>query len=1407
MHSQRHELKRDRSRIMMCGMHADLERLPSRAQPSLLFGSAYYAGSCGPIPYERNGHWLHFFSSMAEEIARSLRPRTVFDAGCAWGFLVESFWDRGIEARGVDISAYAIGKVRPDIAEYCSVASLTEQVKGGPFDLVTCIEVLEHMPANEARKAIENMTQATECILFSSTPDDFTEPTHVNVRAPFDWLKLFAERQFHPDLAFDASFVAPHAMLLRRNADGLPEGAALLFCEVLRHRKDRAAFLNRQLRLETLERETASLGQRLHESEKLASEKDRLAAGLLTASGENELLSGRLNDLERSISEARNHESRLMMDLEASESARRNTENAATELRRQWAAEKLQYERAAVAAEEWIAKASDLTDCVNRLAAERDAVRFQLDSMCSGPGWMLLERYRGWLRKNRWRHRWVDQAWEPAVQWALRRMRLTRPASRTPLALPPQAQVAARPVTGTKRVLAGPQDLVPPKAAESNSYATWILETEPAAALLAIQRDVGACFSYRPTISVLVPVYRVPLTVLREMVESVIAQTYENWELCVAMACPDDLECLGYLEGVSRSDSRIRLIKLERNEGISGNSNRALALASGEFIALLDHDDRLARFALFEVVQLLNQDRAANFIYSDKDQLTEAGGDRIQPLFKPQWSPDLMLNANYLTHLSVMRTAHVRAVGGWRKETDGAQDWDIFLRVIQSYGKVRHIPKVLYHWRQIATSVAAGGLQAKPYAAAGQIRAVSDHLAAMGLHGFGLRHEQGNLRVEWPVPDGQLVSIIFLAAIGDQSTLDRATQIAGQTDHPAFEIVVPVASGQGQGAVRAVRTHEHADLRERIDAAVKSARGTVLVFLDEAATPADREWLKEITGPLQLPGVGLVGARLNDSRTGAIRHCGVVFTPDGRCEYVHAGYPDHVYEQFGAASWYRDWSAVSGTCFAMASQLWADVGGLEDPILHPRLDLHLCLKVRIQKDARIFYNPHARLLQDRDSVFESSLGGPAGVGADFIRACFADGDPYFNPNLDCQAGKLLYTLPQHTGQAPSGTSYAAESQALVQIFDCSPAQIARSRKTESKPRTQRMETVTWFLPDFNNPFYGGIHTILRFADAFQRRHGVKSTFCILGHALESVVSARIASAFPELAASCELFVVDDPAKVRQLPGTDSAVCSLWTTAYAALEFDAARRKFYFIQDDETLFYPAGSTSALVEASYGFGFHGLCNTPSLLDHYRARGGEGKYFIPCIDPAVFHDRERRPPRQGPPYTLFCYARPSHPRNCFELLSSTLKKLKRSFGEDLTIITAGAEWDLRAHGLEGIVQHLGLLNYQTTGALYRACDAGLVMMMTRHPSYLPMELMACGSLVITNRNPDTAWLLQDGDNCLLAAPTATSLANRVEEGLKDSDLRRRVTANAQARVQGTYQDWDAATDEIYVHMRSLC
>lgn len=1421
--------------------------------PVSAYEQDYYLKRFGPVPYERNPHWLNLFRVIAEEIIRSLRPESVFDAGCAHGFLVESLFDRGVEAKGCDVSEYAISQVRPDLRGRCWVASLSETVPEGRYDLVTCIEVLEHIPQEEMSAALDNICSIGERVLFSSTPSDFDEPTHVNVQPVIHWLREFDTRGFTPDLAYNASFVAPHAFLVRRSGVGTDPAALRLMAETLGLRRQEVLFLARHNQIEHLEKQVALLdGEIATAHNELRGERD---AGR-GKSSELESLRRSLSGAEVSLDASRQavadeqqardrlkrEAAALLVEIEDLKSSRSadsaevarlrsslgQYEKALTGHERDLAAAQAQLvehrtrlaqaadeaNRTRTAMEPWIESAQQHAAALAWVTREAARVEAELDHLRSSPGWRAVMRYRQWLNHTRGRSPWFRRHVDPFLARALRRLGMAGSFGQNKNTFlmpqvsvqPPQSATRPLPPAPVPAGEPAPPPL-PPRMAQARNltYEEWIEQNEPTEAELEVQRRVAACISVRPLVSILCPVYRTPLKVLREMVVSVQTQTYDKWELCIAAARDEDDTNLEYLRALCERDSRVKLKLLERNEGISGNSNVALEIASGEFLALLDHDDTLAPFALFEVVQALNQDRELRFIYSDKDQLTSDGSRRVDPLFKPQWSPEVMWNANYLTHFCVMRTEDVRAIGGWRKETDGAQDWDLFNRVVRLGGKVRHIPRVLYHWRQIGTSVAVGGLDAKPYASQGQIRAVSDHLTAIGLRAGVTRGASGDLRIQWEPNVDEKVSVLMIGGVS-AGNLIRAEELARTTDHPNFEILFPCdASGSTDGVVRPIRLAKGGTFEGQVSAMAEAALGEILVLLHAAASPSDPSWLTELTGPLQHPEIGVVGGRVLDPDTHVIRHCGLVILSDGRTEAIYAGLPSHVNEVFGSAGWYRNWTAVGGAGIALRKETWRSIRGLTGAPVHPRADVHLCLKVTGGCGLRVLYNPYATFVMRGAGVLEQPLAGWGETSLSALRARFADGDPYFHPQLVLEVGGVGFRRTERATGPDPGTDYTAESRALIQWFDATTECIEATRQARSADAS-RLRSITWMLPQLANPFYGGAHTILRFADAFRRMDGVESRFCFLGSVDTVRMRRMLGSAFPALASS-EVLHVSDLDLVRELPETDAAVCTLWTTAYALLRFQQARRRFYLMQDDEALFYPAGSTSALVEATYGFGFKAICNTVSLLNRYRGTGGEGTHFEPCIDPAVFHPNGRGERGDAQPLMLFAYARPHHPRNCFELLAEALRKVKSRMGDEVLIVTAGETWDPADYGLENVLINLGLLDYRTTGALYRACDAGTSLMMTRHPSYLPLEHMACGSLVITNRNKDTEWLLKDGVNCCLAEPTPSSLAARIEEGLRDSKVRREITQRAQLEIQGRFADWDKAAAKVLDYIRKGC
>ncbi|MGQ9633284.1 MAG: rhamnosyltransferase WsaF family glycosyltransferase [Bryobacteraceae bacterium] len=1020
-------------------------------------------------------------------------------------------------------------------------------------------------------------------------------------------------------------------------------------------------------------------------------------------------------------------------------------------------------------------------DLARRLAAEVRLLRGELDAVYASPAWRISSYYRWWLR--RMQHRWptVHRAWA----WAANHVvgLLSGKAD-------PAGSYAGRPQPE--------RDLL--------SYQEWIEAAEPSEQEIQLQAKLAVNLAYRPCISVLLPVFRIPSEILLACVNSVLVQSYDRWQLCIAHGDPDDHDARRYLSTVAEADPRVQVQFLESNRGIAANTNAALEMATGEFIALLDHDDALAPFALFEVACALNDHPEADFLYSDKDRLSADGRLRFWPFFKPDWSPHLMLSANYLTHLCVVRTELARRVGGFRPEMDGAQDWDFYLRLTRQTRRIVHIPKVLYHWRETQASTSSK-LAAKPYAVRAIQRCLTEHMAACGWNAGAIVGPDGSVRFRWDrskLPSASIVAVIPEMESILCSRLAKLEQCAGAAPVELLAVLgKPSCSLRPPWKVLGAAAKE--SLAETLNRAAGEASGEILVFVDPVLS-GEEGWLYELLGPFQDPAVGVVGAQLLDSQSGLIRHMGIVFQPDGGPAELFGGMPQSCDEPFGNTHWYRDVLAVSGACMAVRRKAFLQAGGFrKDPLYYPRLDLDLCLRIRLELGLDVVCTPFAYLWQTGTSAL-----GPALRTCDErtararFQAAFPEGDPFFNRNLYQRPGSLQLRLPLKEVESQQHELVIPANAPLS--FDFTATELEQSRAACTGPPLGELRSLVWFTPEVPSAQYGGIYTILRFADYFRRAHGTQSTFVFLPPAEEWLVRRRIRAAFPELAEHCKIAILAPPFRPDDLGSADAGIATEWRTAYTLLRYNRVRRKFYFVQDDESLFHPAGTLSALADETYRFGFLGICNSIGVRNRYALRGGVCEHFDPCVDTRLFYPagavgRDRR----QEPLTVFWYARPSYPRNCFEILADALRLLKQRMGSQVRIVAAGEDWDPKSWGLKGVVENLGLLTYRQSAALYRSCHAGVVCMMTCHPSYIPLELMASGALVVSNLNLHTSWLLQHRVNSLITKCSASCIADALEEGLIDADLRTRLTSEALTLIQERYSRWDEQAEKTYRFMVS--
>jgi glycosyltransferase involved in cell wall biosynthesis len=413
-------------------------------------------------------------------------------------------------------------------------------------------------------------------------------------------------------------------------------------------------------------------------------------------------------------------------------------------------------------------------------------------------------------------------------------------------------------------------------------------------------------------------------------------------------------------------------------------------------------------------------------------------------------------------------------------------------------------------------------------------------------------------------------------------------------------------------------------------------------------------------------------------------------------------------------------------------------------------------------------------------IWRMSKRGPTEIGYAYFRARrrrrnIADDEPELS-----ESDRLAFS-----GVFDVDDQALADNQALIQGY----------RRLDSFAP----QTVRWYLPFFHHVYYGGVHTLLRFADQFARRYGVQNHFhCYDVTPLAvNAMAAKVRAAFPALATG----QFSSAAETGSLPAADAAIATLWSSAYPVLHARHVRAKFYFVQDNEQQFYPAGAASALAEETYRFGFPGIVNTPGLADVYRSYGNPAVSFVPAVDSERYHPPDG--PRPEGPVRVFFYGRPKTARNAFGLGLAALDRLKRNYGDRVEILCAGENWSPSQFGMTGMITNLGVLqSLDEVAALYRSCDIGLVFMHTKHPSYQPFEFMASGMATVSNLNSATEWLLRDGENCLLTPPLPTPTAERLGRLVDDRDLRERIVAAGLQEV-GRYR-WEDQIDRVW---RSIC
>jgi glycosyltransferase involved in cell wall biosynthesis len=561
----------------------------------------------------------------------------------------------------------------------------------------------------------------------------------------------------------------------------------------------------------------------------------------------------------------------------------------------------------------------------------------------------------------------------------------------------------------------------------AGDYARWIrchdrLQRED---MQKIRRHI-ATFHYSPLISVLLPVYNSNLKWLRRAILSVQKQLYPRWELCIVDDASTNRKIWPFLQRCARRDRRIKVMRRSENGHISAASNDALRLTSGDFVALLDHDDELAPTALYFVALALNKNPDLQLLYSDEDKL-DAQNRRFEPYFKSDWNPELLLAQNFISHLSVYRTDLVRKVGGFRIGLEGSQDYDLALRCIEQIRpeQIEHLPWLLYHWRAGDQSTASC-TTAKPYAHGAARRAVQEHLDRRGITGTVVPSLGVYLQAKYALPKERPMVSIVIPTRDQLSSFQKCLDSTfHKTDYQSYEVIVidnesndhetlEFLSGlRKRDGVRVERIEGGFNYSRLNNRGVELSRGSLIALLNNDVEVINDDWLSEMVSRAMQSDVAMVGARLWYPN-GTIQHAGVILGAGGIAGHAHVGVRRDEPGYFARPHLAQDVSAVTAACALVKREVYLQVGGFDENLTVTFNDIDFCLRLR-EAGYRILWTPYAELIHHESASrgFDDSASKQTRFLAevDYMKSKWGDmlqRDPFYNPNLSL--GEDLFTL-------------------------------------------------------------------------------------------------------------------------------------------------------------------------------------------------------------------------------------------------------------------------------------------------------------------------------------------------------------------------------------------------------------
>jgi len=870
--------------------------------------------------------------------------------------------------------------------------------------------------------------------------------------------------------------------------------------------------------------------------------------------------------------------------------------------------------------------------------------------------------------------------------------------------------------------------------------------------------------------SIVMPVYNVEIKWLEKAIESVKRQNYVNWEICMADDCSTKEGVREYLKSVE--SDKIKVAYLEKNQGISGASNAAAALATGDYIVLMDNDDAITYDALYEFLRKIKE-TDADIVYSDQNIIDEFDNGR-EPLHKPDWSPDLFLSQMYIGHLLGFKKSLFDLVGGFRTEFNGSQDYDLVLRMIEHTDKIEHVSKVLYGWRDLPSSTATNP-GSKPYAQTAGLNAIQSHLDRVYGEGKATALETEDLfvyDVRYHYDVMPKVSVIIPTKDHVDLLKQDIDSIEELTTYKDYEIIVLDNNSEKEESFKYfeevqkqysnVTVHKAAfefNWSKLNNYGMTLAKGDVYVFMNNDMKLITPDWLERLAEKAMRDDVGIVGGLLL-YEDDTIQHAGVVVGIQGWADHIYKGMkPVHYGSPYVSPMVTRNVTACTGALMAISKKVIERIGGFDEDFIICGSDIEICIRAYLRGYVNI-YDPHIKLYHYESKSRDSYI-----PEVDFEMSAFAyrtyreEGDPYYNCNLDYNLTTPTVTNSNQFVKMESDVMRSINEKNSGAKMPESEVAIAEILKYEFRKSDFSEKRINLLVPSINpEHVFGGISTALKFFEKLIEESGYCSRIILTDATPSRTALKQYKDKYTYVKAS-----KDSDARHQIVGYSDRYMQSIpvsendyfmftgWWTAYCAqeayLEFTKETgikpNKFInFIQDYEPGFYPWSSRYLLADSTYRNEYPQLAVFNSkLLHEFFIQNGYSFYkeyeFDPVLNGKLKEILEKNFGKVNKKKQILVYGRPSVDRNAFSIVVSSLKKWVENQKdiEDWEILSAG-EYHLPVDlGRGKELVSVGKLTIEQYAQTMLDTYAGISLMSSPHPSYPPLEMSVFGIKVITN------------------------------------------------------------------------